>query len=162
MATILTYNQVIKLFNNFVNGHKFLNDFGNGQTSEIGTSRQMNFPYLWVTHRVPSTFNVTNRTLIPELNLTFILVDQINIQDNFENVNGDNSTNVQEVLSDTYQYAQDLVTYIITTMGQYGVKIADESVSLEPVYDETPDKAYGWVIDINLQITHHNCIIPIN
>ena len=50
MATtnIITINQLIKLFNDFSDSHLQLKDFGYGPTSEIGTTRQMNFPYLWV------------------------------------------------------------------------------------------------------------------
>lgn len=159
---IITYNELIKFFEDFSTNHKQLNSFGNGPTSDIGTSKQMDFPYLWITHRSPSTFNITNKTLIPVMSLTFIITDQFNIQKNHEDINGDDSSNIQEVLSDTFQIAQDLVTYISTELGKYGVMMNGESLSIEPVYDETPDKVYGWVIDINLQLKHYNCDIPLN
>jgi hypothetical protein len=121
----------------------------------------MDFPYLWITHRTPSNIVVSNKTQIPEVRLTFIIVDQLNNQVNLADVNGSNSTNEQEVLSDCFQIAQDLVNYISTQMGQFGVMLMDEAISIEPVYDETPDVASGWVMDVALKLKHSNCITPI-
>lgn len=159
---IITYNELIKMFEDFVTNHKQLRTFGNGPTSEIGTSKQIDYPLLWSTHRTPSTFNITNKTLIPQMNLTFIIVDQINIQENYEDTNGVQSNNGQEVLSDTFQIAQDLVTYISTELGTYGVMFSVDTLSIEPVYDELPDKVNGWVLDVTLQLRHTNCTYPTN
>lgn len=159
-TTIITINQLMAMFKDFATNHKQLNDFGYGQTSEIGTSRQMQFPYLWITHRTPSRINVTNKTQVPELILTFLLVDQINNQTNYLNENGLDSDNGQEIISDMFQVAQDLVTYISTQMGQYGVMLMEDSISVEPVFDETDDKVYGWLIEPSLKLMHVNCTIP--
>jgi hypothetical protein len=158
---IISINQLIQMFEDFATAHLQLNDFGYGPTSEIGTSRNMNFPYLWITHRTPSSINVLNKTQIPELRLTFIIVDQLNNQINIDVDNGSNSNNEQEVLSDCFQIAQDLVNYISTQMGQFGVMLMDETIAIEPVYDETPDAASGWVMDLALKLKHSNCISPL-
>jgi hypothetical protein len=149
------------MFEDFATAHLQLNGFGYGPTSEIGTSKKMDFPYLWITHRTPSNIVVSNKTQIPEVRLTFIIVDQLNNQVNLADANGSNSTNEQEVLSDCFQIAQDLVNYISTQMGQFGVMLMDESISIEPVYDETPDAASGWVMDVALKLKHSNCITPL-
>ena len=158
---IISYNQLIQMFNDFADAHLQLNDFGVGPTSEIGTSRQMNFPYLWITHRAPSNIVIQNKTQIPEMILTFIIVDQINNQENYLNVNGINSDNQQEILSDTFQILQDLVDYISTQMGQFGVQIVDGSISPEALFDETDDKVTGWATDITLRLKFSNCITPL-
>jgi photosystem II stability/assembly factor-like uncharacterized protein len=148
------------MFEDFANAHLQLNDFGVGPTSEIGTSRQMRFPYLWLTHRTASAINTTNRTQIPDIILTFIIVDQHNIQTNYEDINGINSNNQQEILSDTFQIAQDLVNYIQTQMGQFGVQLVGDAITIEPVFDETQDAVTGWVMDVTLRLIHSNCVTP--
>ena len=158
---IISINQLIQMFEDFATAHLQLNGFGYGPTSEIGTSKKMDFPYLWITHRTPSNIVVSNKTQIPEVRLTFIIVDQLNNQVNLADANGSNSTNEQEVLSDCFQIAQDLVNYISTQMGQFGVMLMDEAISIEPVYDETPDAASGWVMDLALKLKHSNCITPL-
>jgi hypothetical protein len=149
------------MFEDFATAHLQLNDFGYGPTSEIGTSRKMDFPYLWITHRTASNIVIQNKTQIPEIRLTFIIVDQLNNQVNLDDDNGSNSNNEQEVLSDCFQIAQDLVNYISTQMGQFGVMLMEESIAIEPVYDETPDVASGWVMDVALKLKHSNCITPL-
>jgi len=160
--TIVTINQIIKMFSDFSDAHLQVNDFGYGPTSEIGTSRQMEFPYIWTTHRTGSVINTTNKTLIPELTFTFIVVDQINDQSNYLDINGVNSDNQQEILSDTFQISQDLITYISTSLGRYGVMLTEDSITIEPLFDETQDKVTGWIMDVNLKIKHSNCSYPID
>jgi hypothetical protein len=161
MATtrIITINELIKMFDDFSSDHLQLNDFGYGETSDIGTTTQMLFPYLWATHRTASSITVQNRTAIPTINLTFIIADQINVQSNTEQANGFASDNSQEIVSDTFQIAQDFVVYLFSLNTQ-GVKLIDESLALELVVDETQDKVIGWMIDVSLQLTHTNCAYP--
>ena len=54
-SKIITLNQLIQMFNDFSTDHLQLNDFGYGPTSDIGTSKNMSFPYLWVTHSQASS-----------------------------------------------------------------------------------------------------------
>ena len=164
MATtnIITINQLIKLFNDFSDSHLQLKDFGYGPTSEIGTTRQMNFPYLWVTHTAASTVNITNKTVIPQVQLGFIIVDKINIQENFDDNVGNNSDNRQEIISDTHQISLDLVTYITTVLNKFGIMLTEGSLSLENLNDETTDKVCGWLVTLELQLKHSNCSYPSN
>jgi hypothetical protein len=159
-TTIITINQLMSMFKTFSDNHLQLNDFGYGPTSEIGTSRQMEFPYLWITHRTSSRLEVTNKTIVPELLFTFIIVDQINNQSNYLDENGLDSDNGQEIISDTFQISQDLVLYIMTQMNQYGVMLSEDSISMEAMFDETDDKVYGWLLEPTLKLMHINCAIP--
>lgn len=149
------------MFNDFSTDHLQLNDFGYGPTSDIGTSKNMSFPYLWVTHSQASSIVISNKTQIPEMSLTFIIVDQINNQKNYLDVNGNNSNNTQEIMSDMFQVAQDFIGYIITDLNKYGVKVMDESMGISPVMDETTDKVSGWSLDLRLKIVYSNCDYPI-
>lgn len=158
---IVTMNELIKKFNVFSDNHQQLMDFGYGPTSEIGVSRKMSFPYLWVTHRSPSTIVVSNKSQIPEMSLTFIVVDQINSQKNYLDDNGLDSDNQQEIISDCLQIVQDLVNYISSVLRLEGVKLMDDSISIEPTFDDTDDRVTGWVADISLKLIHFNCSTPI-
>ena len=159
---ITTLNEFIKYFEEFVTAHDQLNDFGYGSTSEIGRSRDMQFPYLWVTHQGASAIQLQNKTALPNMSMSFIVVDQINDQENYKDINGANSNNCQEVLSDTYQIEQDLISYISNYLNKLGVKIIDQGASIEPLMDETTDKVCGWVMTVTMQLTHLNCAIPGN
>ena len=160
VTNIITINQLIEMFADFADAHYQLNDFGYGNTSEIGKSRQMEFPYLWVTHRTSSQLNVTNKTLIPQLTLSVILADKVINNENISGDNGSNSNNEQEVLSDTFQMLEDFVTYISTSLGVYGVQLTEDAIAVEPIYDETTDKVSGWIADIVINLRHSNCIYP--
>ena len=160
MTYIKTYNELIEEFKLFSDDHFQLKDFGNGPTSDIGVSRKMEFPYMWITHRTPSSITVGNRIQIPDIVLTFIVVDQINNQDNYLDINGVDSDNQQEILSDTLEIVQDLINYISQNLGSRGVSLLQNTVSLEPTYDDTDDRVTGWVIDLTLRLKHLNCITP--
>ena len=145
----------------FSAAHPQLNDFGFGQTSEIGTSRQMEFAYMWTTFENDSLFVVSqNKSIQPELNFTILFVDKINDSKNVLNAVGEDSNNGQEVLSDMFLVAQDFVTEVLATWSQYGVSIIGD-VSAFPLQDETDDKANGWGIRMALRLKYVNCALPI-
>jgi hypothetical protein len=86
-------------------------------------------------------------------------MDKINIQDNYLDQNGFQSDNSQEIISDTIQYLQDLITYIQQNWGQYGVLMSTD-VTFSPVIDETQDKSTGISASITLRTRQVNCVIP--
>lgn len=157
---ILTLNQVIKLFNDFSDGHYQLNDFGYGSPSDISTSRKTNYPLLWMTSQ-PSNYDSPNKTLTPNHSFAFIIADKYNNQENFQDDNGYNSSNVQEIMNDTELIARDLITFIQVNLATYGVSVVD-GVTVEPLEDETTDKVFGWVVNCTLRLKHFNCDIPGN
>lgn len=165
MATtsIVSLNQLINWFQQFQINHYMLKDFGFGETYDIGVSRQMTFPYMWVTmnddNNIATGSNI--KSAIPDLSFSIMMMDKINIQENYLDTNGFPSNNSQEILSDTLQYVQDLVTYIQQNWGQYGVMISQD-VNFYPVVDETPDKATGMLARVVLRTRQVNCIIPEN
>lgn len=157
---IVTINEIIGHFNTFKDGHPQLNDMGYGPTSEIGVSRQMEFPYLWITHQSDSFIKIsTNKTQIPELKFVMLFMDQVNDEVNTDNVNGEDSNNGQEVLSDMFQVMQDCVGNIISNWGQYGIMIT-EDVRTFPAFDETTDRVNGWAAEITFTLSHINCTQP--
>lgn len=162
-TSIITLNQLINWFSQFQQNHFFLKDFGFGETYDIGTSRQMTFPYMWVTlnddNNIATGSNI--KSAIPDLSFSIMFMDKINIQENYLDTNGFPSDNSQEILSDTLQYLQDFITYIQQNWGQYGVFISQD-INFYPVVDETPDKATGMLARVVLRTRQVNCIIPEN
>jgi hypothetical protein len=156
---IITINQLIDAFREFSEDHLFLKDFGYGPTWEIGTTREMKFPYMWVAHTPNSTIEFINKTTIPTLNFFVFMLDQRNDQEGYNSENGLRSDNSAELMSDTFQYIQDFITFLILELNQYGV-LLQQNINIIPVYDETTDKVYGWYADIQLKLKHVNCEIP--
>lgn len=163
ITNIITLNQIISWFEDFSQRHYMLRDFGFGEPYDIGTSRQMTFPYMWVTMNEDSVISTaTNfRSAIPEFSFSVMFMDKINIQENYLDINGFNSDNSQEVLSDMVQILQDLITEIQQSWNQYGV-LFSQDVSFFPVIDETPDKSTGVMGRFVFKLKQVNCDIPVS
>jgi hypothetical protein len=160
IASIITLNQILKLMKDFSSAHPQLNDFGFGQTSDIGTSRNMNMAYMWVTFEQDSNFVISaNKSIIPEMNFTILFVDKLNDMKNVSNINGEDSNNGQEILSDMFQVAQDFVLEVVSNWATYGLSIPVD-VSAFPVQDESDDKTNGWGIRLTLRTKYVNCGLP--
>jgi hypothetical protein len=155
---IISINQLIAAFREFSQNHVMLQDFGYGQTYEIGTTQQMDFPFLWIAHTPQSNIQFINKTTIPTLNFFAFVLDQRNDQFGDEE-NGFASDNVADIMSDTFQIIQDFITFISLELNQYGVQL-QENITVNPVYDETQDKSFGWYVEIQLKLKHVNCVIP--
>jgi len=161
ITSIVSINQLITWFEDFQQNHYFLKDFGFGEPYDIGTSRQMDFPYMWVTMNEDSSIQTASnvKSAIPDISFSVMFMDKINNQPNYLDQNGFQSDNSQEILSDTLQCLQDLITMIQQNWGQYGVLISQD-VSFYPAVDETQDKATGVVARIVLRTRQVNCVIP--
>lgn len=161
ITSIVSINQLITWFEDFQENHYFLKDFGFGEPYDIGTSRQMDFPYMWVTMNEDSSIQTASnvKSAIPDISFSVMFMDKINNQPNYLDQNGFQSDNSQEILSDTLQCLQDLITMIQQNWGQYGVLISQD-VSFYPAVDETQDKATGVVARIVLRTRQVNCVIP--
>lgn len=155
---IVTFNELLNLCDDFVASSPMVKDFDYGPTSEIGTSRQMRFPYIWATHQTDSYIRIENKTGIPELKILFLFMDQLNDQ-NITEGNGEGSNNGRDIMSDMFQLAQDFVTNIEKNWGKLGIKIS-EDVRIFPAFDETPDKVNGWGAEITLKLKYINCQLP--
>jgi hypothetical protein len=121
MPNIISYNQLMTLFNSFADAHPQINDYGSGPTSEIGTSRQMKFPYMWTTHRGPSAIDISSsKTQIPSMSLTFLFVDQINNQENISAVNGvvirEQGATIEPVYDETTDIVSGWVLDLVLTL----------------------------------------------
>ena len=100
ITSIVSINQLITWFQDFQENHYFLKDFGFGEPYDIGTSRQMTFPYMWVTMNEDSSIATGShiKSAIPDLSFSVMFMDKINIQENYLDTNGFPSDNSQEIL----------------------------------------------------------------
>ena len=163
ITSIVSLNQLIEWFESFADRHYFLKDFGFGEPYDIGTTRQMEFPYMWVTLNDTSSIATgTNvKSAIPDYSFGIFFMDKINIQENYLDQNGFQSDNSQQILSDTIQYMQDLITEIQQDWAQYGVMLSSD-VTFNPVIDETQDKSTGISAQFTLRTRQVNCVIPVS
>lgn len=159
MTQITTLNQLIDYFHDFSKSHQILKDSGFGQVSEIGRSRDMKYPYMWTTFDTPSRVQVANRrNIIPIFRFVFLFVDQVNNQVNLSHHNGFDTTNQQHVLSDTHQLAMDFINYLTR---HSSLMLDDQSITIQPVIEETKDKVSGWRVDLDIKLLHFNCNLPL-
>ena len=163
ITSIVSLNQLVEWFESFADRHYFLKDFGFGEPYDIGTTRQMEFPYMWLTLDDTSIIATgTNvKSAIPDYSFRVFFMDKINIQENYLDQNGFQSDNSQQILSDTIQYLQDLITEIQQDWGQYGVMMSAD-INFNPVIDETQDKSTGVSASITLRTRQVNCVIPVS
>lgn len=158
-GNIISINQIVDWFEDFSQRHDQLNSYGYGETYDFGTTIQMTYPTMWVSHSDANSIGTSNKTTIPVLTFNVMIVDKINIQDNYEESNSFKSDNKREIMSDTFQIGQDLITEIQGYWDSYGL-ILKSDVTCIPVVDETPDKVCGWMFSIPFTLRFVNCSFP--
>lgn len=167
MTEILSYNKVIQLFRDWAKAKSpMINYFGYGPVWDIATSHKMSFPFMWIDHQTSSRISVQNRSIQPIYSFVITFMDQINDQPNVKDANGNDSNNVEHIMSDMFQLGQDFINDLMVTYSELGIKIIGD-VTYDKVYDEFTDKCCGWFFNIDLQIKHYNCtttttILPVS
>lgn len=157
MNTIISINKLISIFRSWSEYKTpFLNDFGYGNIYDFGTSRQLNYPVMWVDHQSDNKISISNRSIQPTYSFIIMFLDQINNQTNYNTDNGNSSDNREHIMSDMFQIAQDLVNDIVIDFTKIGVSIQGDVV-LTKVEDDTTDKVCGWAMSIDLSIKHISC-----
>jgi hypothetical protein len=161
MATITTLNQIIAWFRQYADQHPLLRDFGYGATDMIGSTKAMQFPYLWVASTNNNPITISNHVVQPEFEFLVMVVDALSDQIQTDPDNGYVSTNEQDVLSDTYQIVQDFVAWLNTSWRPTGITI-DANLNAQPVTDTTPDRVSGWAITITMKVPYRTCVSGID
>jgi hypothetical protein len=150
----LSLNQIVSIFQDLAIRHKMINDFGFGETYNIGASRQMLFPYLWV--RPEDTRIVRSANGYKERLQTFTLfvMDKINMGDD----------NYQELLSDTHYILETIISEINQHLYYVEFNLSlDGDIIITPMVEETDDNVngYGATITIKIPIRYTYCNSPI-
>jgi len=147
---IKSLNQLVKVFQDVATNHGQINDFGFGDIWEAGKSRKLKYVCLWL--------NCLSVTPIKSVNgnynqTTFrfrvFLLDLVN-KDN------DNDT---EVLSDTVQIAQDILSELNDNpwYGDEGIIIPLNNIGITLFREKLEDELNGCWFDIDLTVPYNYC-----
>jgi hypothetical protein len=139
----LSINQIVSIFQDLAIRHKMINDFGFGQTYDIGASRQMLFPYLWVepgdTRIVKSANGFKERLQ----SFSIYVMDKINMGDD----------NYQEIISDTHYILETIISEISQHLYYVEFNLSlDGDITMTPVIEATDDNVNGYVANITIKI----------
>lgn len=147
---IKSLNQLVKVFEDISKNHGQIHDFGFGDIWNAGKSRKLKYVCLWL--------NCTSVTPIKSVNgnynqTTFrfrvFLMDLVNKSDN----------NDTEVISDTIQIAQDILSELNDNpwYGDEGIIIPLANISITPFREKLEDELSGCWFDIDVTVPYNYC-----
>jgi hypothetical protein len=148
----ITYNQIIKEFQEFANAHRQINEFGNGDLWEIvqkETLAELNYPMLFIQDSPASIGDgfITN-------SFNILVMDKAN-----------EGTVETEVKSDTLLILLDTIAYFekLYSDNWKFVKI-EKSGSISSFTERFDDTLTGWTMSMQLKqpLEYDECQIPQN
>jgi len=153
---ILTYNQIIKEFNDFADAHMQINSFSNGDLWEVVQHNQMadfNYPLLFIVDQPISLGDATMTWNFQALAISVVEKDE---------------SNENEVKSDMAQILFDMVSYFeqktATSNNVDWLKVnIERSGSMTSFTERFEDELTGWALSIAFKIPnkYDNCNLPI-
>ena len=135
--------KIISIFKDLAIRHEMVTDFGNGPSYNIGASRSMLFPYIWVENTQSETIKSLNGYKETVYTFTIYCLDKINMGDD----------NYDQIISDTHY----ILDTIIQEMSQHkyyvdmGLSI-EGNVVMQPVLEATDDSVNGWQAEISIKV----------
>ena len=143
---MITYNNIITLFNNIAVAHKQLKDFGTGESWEVEGHIKPGiiYPLLWV---IPISSQTTSNT--QERTFTLLVMGQVKKDKSDE----------QEILSDCELILNDVIKIFRNESDNYD--LIGEPI-LFPFKEDFGDWITGWRADVQIQTDLNNnyCDIP--
>ena len=136
----MTYNQVIKIFEDWANNHLLVKTFGNGEEWEVNGTLKAGLLYPMF-YAIP----VSSQTFENTINRTFKIVC-------FGQVKKDKS-NENEVISDTESIIHDFVKYLKYDSDDFEL-VGDPSMT--PFKEDFGDFCAGWESEIIIQTNFAN------
>jgi len=146
--SVLSYNQIIELFEVISEAHYQIKRFGAGELSEADLNKYISenstYPVFWAT---PVSVQSNQNTINYNFNLLF-----------FDIVKKDKN-NEQEVLSDTLQIALDVFRILKLEDDQFFV---DGEPTISPFAGRYSEWVAGWSMEISIQVNFQEnlCDIP--
>ena len=145
MNNTVTLNKIISIFRDLSIRHEMINDFGFGETSDIGASRPMLFPYMWVESTQSRVIQGNTANKYQELYYSFniYLMDKIqkgddNFEDTFSDTNYILSTIVREMSQHPF--------YVDMNISLVG------DITLDPATEVYDDNVNGWIANFTLKV----------
>lgn len=135
-------NKIISIFKDFALRNKMVYDFSYGPTYNIGASRPMKFPYIWV-EQGQATSSKGNQGWNTIVTFNVYCMDKIDRS----------ADNFNELVSDTKFILDSMVAEMINhrLYRDYHISI-DGDVIFDPVVEGTDDDVNGWQASISLRI----------
>lgn len=140
----MTYNQIITLFENIANAHKFIKSFGHGEAWEINSNDTFKDYILWVIPVDSTTLtNTKNRTL------TLLVFRRVDKAKRYET----------EILSNCEQILDDVIKTFRNHSNDFD--LVNDPVAL-PFKEEFGDWCAGWRADLIIETDFANnyCDVP--
>ena len=154
----LTINKLNLLFEDISIRSKMISDYGFGPSYNINSNRPLSYPFLWVEPVDSRVQRGINGNLTEYYKFNLYVMDKINKGDD----------NYIETSSDCDYILKTIVGEI--DQSDYYVELdisIDGDVTLQPVYEETPDNSNGWMCELTLKLPMrytpcNSPILPIN
>ena len=146
--SVLSYNQIIELFEVISEAHYQIKRFGAGELSEADLNKYISenstYPVFWAT---PVSVQSNQNTINYAFNLLF-----------FDIVKKDKN-NEQEVLSDTLQIALDVFRILKLESSEFTI---DGEPTISPFAGRYSEWVAGWSMELNIQVLFQDnlCDIP--
>ena len=138
----LNLNQIVSIFEDLSIRQQQINDFGYGPAYNIGASRQMKFPYIWIENTQSISPRSANGYKEHLYTFTIYCVDKINFgEDNYEEI----ISNCHFILDTMIQEVAQHKFYI-----DYNLSIANDII-FTPVVEATDDNVNGWSCEITIK-----------
>lgn len=153
-----SYNQIIKILEDFAGAHFIIKSFGNGHPSELVENSQfldLEYPIMWADD-LPNTLSTGKDSYKFRM---YFLGQVATLKE--KTASTLKESNINEVRSDQKQNALDLISYLVqqTTFPDL---TTDRTITLTPITEEFNDTLTGWYFDltINDAFRFSSCSIP--
>lgn len=142
---MITYNQIIKKFNDIADTNPFIKRFGAGQINDVEKISNGDFPVLWV---VPQSADFGENELTYRFRVMVFDIDE------------SDDAHQQEILSDTLQILID-VKKVFQHDEDYDYTVSETTIAT-PFTERFVDYTTGWFADIDVVTDLNNspCNIP--
>ena len=135
--------KIISIFKDLSLRHEMVADWGYGPTYNIGASRQMRFPYIWVENTQSETIKSINGYKENLYGFTIFCLDKINKGDD----------NYDQIISDTHYILDTIIQEIAQHKYYVDMNLSiDGNIIFQPVVEATDDNSNGWQADITIKV----------
>lgn len=150
----VSINKIVSIFQDLAIRQEMLNDFGYGPAYNIGASREMLFPYIWIENNSTTTQKSDNGFKVNLYTFTFYCLDKINFGED----------NYNEIISDTHYILDTMISEISQHKYYVDMNLSIEGdINFLPVVEATDDNVNGWQCDITIKqpVRYTYCNSPI-
>lgn len=138
----VSINKIVSIFQDLAIRQQMVNDFGYGPAYNIGASREMSFPYIWVENNSGTTQRSDNGYKVNLYTFTIYCMDKINFGED----------NYNEIISDTHYILDTMISEISQHKYYVDMNLSiDGDITFTPVVEATDDNVNGWQIDITIK-----------